>query len=104
MVLYCCGLRGWRGPFPGETYCTLASPANGSVMNFLISGLLCLIKSAQCEQRIDTDLLPGQIVIQSTRLTGMGLSCPSRACVLRMLPTALFAERSILTSFRNAQG
>jgi hypothetical protein len=25
--------------FPYETYCTLVSPANGSVMNFLISGL-----------------------------------------------------------------
>ena len=68
--------------------------------DFLISGLLCLIKNAQREERMKTDL----IAAQSIRLTGMGLSCQSRSDVLRVLPTAPFAERSILTSFQSAQG
>ena len=33
VTLYCCGLRGWRGTIPDETYCTLRL-ANGSGMTF----------------------------------------------------------------------
>ncbi len=41
-------------------------------MNFLISGLLSLIKNAQCERRIETDLLLGKIAAQSIRRTVTG--------------------------------